>query len=130
MNISWMRRAGIAFAAAAVGVVISVGSASAADGGVYTPNRNGYADWIESGDTLTVCDRVSDGKGVRAYIYRPNAGDPANGTVLLKGDDPKTTDGDGCHSYSKNIDESIVISLKVCNFQGSSITNCAYVRLR
>ena len=93
VNISWMRRAGIAFAAAAVGVVISVGSASAADGGLFTANGSGHAKWTENGDTLEVCDDYPDNKGVRAYIYRPNAGDPANGTVLIKGDDPKTSDG-------------------------------------
>ncbi|MEO6087522.1 MAG: hypothetical protein ABIQ18_30870 [Umezawaea sp.] len=128
MKNSWMRRAGIAFTAAAVGVAISAGSASASDGSVFTSNLSGHATWVENGDTLTVCDEFGDNMGVRGYIYRPNAGDPANGTVLLKGDDPSTTDG--CASYSKNIDESIVISIKVCNYQGASITKCQYARLR
>jgi len=125
---SWMHRAGVACAVAAVGLVVGAGVAGAADGAVTTANGSGYADWVENGDTLTVCDRAGDDKGVRAYIYRPNAGDPANGTVLIKGDDPNATDG--CRTYAKNIDESIVISIKVCNYQGASITNCVYKRLR
>ncbi|MEO6084139.1 MAG: hypothetical protein ABIQ18_13660 [Umezawaea sp.] len=121
-----MHRVGIAFAAAAVGVVVSAGVASAADGTVS--NGSGRADWYEHADTLSVCDNKGDGRGVRGYIYRPNAGDPANGTVLIKASDP--SDDGNCVSVSENIDESIAISIKVCNYQGASITNCVYKRLR
>jgi hypothetical protein len=120
-----MRRAGVAVAVAAVGVVVNAGLASAADGGVS--NGSGGALWVENGDTLTVCDTLGDNKGVRGYIYRPNAGDPANGTVLIKASDP-SNDGN-CVSVSTNISETIAISIKVCNYQGASITNCVYGRI-
>ena len=125
-----MHRAGVAVAVAAVGVVINAGIASAADGYVYTADNSGYADWIENGDTLTVCDRVADSWGTRAYIYVPDSPGSANGTVLIKGDDPKTTDGDGCHSFAKDISETTRLSLKVCNFKASAIANCRHTSLR
>ncbi len=123
-----MRRAGVAFAAAAVGVVVNAGIASAGDGGVYVSDNSGYATWVENGDTLTVCDDKADGWGVRGYIYRPYAGDPANGTVLIKASDP-SYNGE-CVSVSKNVDESVAISIKVCNYRDTNIIFCEYARLR
>jgi hypothetical protein len=123
-----MHRAGVAFAAAAVGVVVNAGVASAGDGSVWVGDNSGYATWVENGDTLTVCDMKGDGWGVRGYIYRPYAGDPANGTVLIKASDP-SYNGE-CVAVSENIDESIAISIKVCNYKGSSLIYCEHKRLR
>ena len=128
MKISLVSRAGGVFAAAAMGVVLSAGVASAANGSVSVSDNSGYASWLENGDTLTVCDSKADGWGVRGYIYRPYSGDPANGTVLIKLSDP-SSDGN-CEAVSENIDESIAISIKVCNYKGSSIIFCEHKRLR
>ncbi|MEO6089178.1 MAG: hypothetical protein ABIQ18_39305 [Umezawaea sp.] len=128
MKNSWMRRAGIAFTAAAVGVVVSAGGASAANGRVSTSYNSGTAAWVESSDTLTVCDNIADGWGVRGYIYRPYIGDPGNGRVLFKLNDPSSNGA--CVSASNNIDESISISIKVCNYQGSDVLFCEYTNLR
>ena len=128
MKNSWMSRAGAVFAAAAVGIVVSAGVASAANGSVSVADNSGYASWLENGDTLTVCDSKADGWGVRGYIYRPYSGDPANGTVLIKASDP-SSDGN-CVALSDNIDESIAISIKVCNYKGDSIIYCQHKRLR
>lgn len=128
MKISLVSRAGGVFAAAAMGVVLSAGVASAANGSVSVSDNSGYASWLENGDTLTVCDSKADGWGVRGYIYRPYSGDPANGTVLIKVSDP-SSDGK-CEAVSENIDESIAISIKVCNYKGSSIIFCEHKRLR
>ncbi|MCG8925036.1 hypothetical protein [Lentzea sp. CC55] len=123
-----MSRAGVTVAAAAAALLVSAGVASAGDGGVSVADNSGYADWIENGDTLTVCDQRADGWGVRGYIYRPYAGDPANGTVLIKASDP-SYNGE-CVSVSENIDESVAISIKVCNYKDSSIIYCQHKRLR
>lgn len=123
-----MGRAGIAVAAAAMAVVVNTGVASAADGYVAVTDGSGHAYWVENGDTLYVCDDRPDNWGVRGYVYRPYAGDPKNGEVLIKDNDP-SYDGN-CSSLSKNIDESISISLKVCNYQGASVIFCEYTRLR
>lgn len=128
MKISLVSRAGGVFAAAAMGLVLSAGVASAANGSVSVSDNSGYASWLENGDTLTVCDSKADGWGVRGYIYRPYSGDPANGTVLIKLSDP-SSDGN-CEAVSQNIDESIAISIKVCNYKGSSIIYCEHKRLR
>jgi hypothetical protein len=128
LKISLVSRAGGVFAAAAMGVVLSAGIASAANGSVSVSDNSGYASWLENGDTLTVCDSKADGWGVRGYIYRPYSGDPANGTVLIKLSDP-SSDGN-CEAVSENIDESIAISIKVCNYKGSSIIFCEHKRLR
>jgi hypothetical protein len=125
---SWMRRAGVAFAAAAVGVVVNAGGASAADGKVATSDNSGTATWVESSDTLIVCDKSPDGWGVRGYIYRPYVGDPGNGRVLFKLNDPSSNGV--CVSASENIDESISISIKVCNYNGADVLFCEYRNLR
>lgn len=128
MKNSWVRRAGVVVAVAAVGVVVNAGIASAANGSVSVSDNSGYASWLENGDTLTVCDSKADGWGVRGYIYRPYNADPANGTVLIKLSDP-SSDGK-CEAVSKNIDESIAISIKVCNYKGDSLIFCEHKRLR
>jgi hypothetical protein len=66
--------------------------------------------------------------GIRAYIHVPNAPGSANGTVLLKGDDPNATDG--CHSYSKNISETTALSIKVCLYSGATVDYCGHRRIR
>lgn len=128
MRSTWKRRAGTVLAAAAAGVMVTAGAANAADGGVWVADRSGYATWVENGDTLKVCDEAGDGWGVRGYIYRPYAGDPGNGTVLIKANDP-SYNGE-CFALSKDIDETIPISIKVCNYQGASIIYCQYASLR
>ncbi len=124
----WKRRVGTVLGAAAAGVVATAGGAYASDGRVDVADLSGYATWVENGDTLKVCDQRGDGWGVRGYVYRPYAGDPANGSVLIKKNDP-SYDGE-CASVSQNIDESVAISLKVCNYQGSVVLLCQYTRLR
>jgi hypothetical protein len=111
-------------AAAAAGVMVTAGTAHASDAGLYVLDGSGHATWTENGDTLQVCDDEADGWGVRGYIYVPNSGDPANGTVLIKASDPKFDSE--CKSVSVNLDESIDLSIKVCNYQGDSIILCAY----
>ena len=123
-----MRRAGAAFAVAAVGVVLNAGIASAGDGVVWVSDSSGWATWTENGDSLQVCDMKGDGWGVRGYIYRPYTGDPANGTVLIKASDPSYDEQ--CVAVSKNVDESVAISIKVCNYKGDSIIFCEHKRLR
>jgi hypothetical protein len=111
-------------AAAAAGVMVTAGTAHADDAGVAVADNSGRAIWIENGDTLRVCDDEPDGWGVRGYIYRPNSGDPANGTVLIKESDPKYDSE--CFAVSVDVDETIALSIKVCNYKGASIILCAY----
>jgi len=111
-------------AAAAAGVLVTAGTAYANDATVYVLDDSGYAYWIENGDTLTVCDREPDGWGVRGYIYVPDAPGSADGAVMIKASDPKyDTD---CYSASVNVDESIRLSIKVCNYKGASVVLCDY----
>ncbi|MFF3332563.1 hypothetical protein ACFYWX_23865 [Streptomyces sp. NPDC002888] len=118
-----------ALALAAVGLLFGAGNSYAYDAGVYTSSSNGWADWTEDGDKLAVCDRYADGYGVRGYIYIPNsASDPGNGTVLLKGDDP-SADG-ACKYFTKNISETVHISIKVCEYAGDVVKYCRYTAIR
>lgn len=111
-------------AATAASVMFVSGTASASDTSLSTPDHAGAASWTENGDTLRICDNDPDGWGVRAYVYRPNAADPWNGTVLIKGNDPKF-DND-CTAVSEDVDEYIRLSIKVCLYKGASIKNCSY----
>lgn len=121
---TWNRRAGTVLAAAAAGVLLVSGTAYASDTSVSVADGSGWASWTENGDSLRVCDTEPDGWGVRGYIYRPNSGDPANGTVLMKASDPKYDDD--CVAVSVNVDETIRLSIKVCNYKDSSVTLCGY----
>lgn len=112
----------------AAGVLASSGTAQAADAGLYTATGGGWAGWTENGDTMTVCDLSSDGYGVRGYIYTPYSGNPGNGTVLIKGNDP-SNDGN-CATFAKNLSESAPISIKVCQYAGDVVRDCAYARIR
>lgn len=112
----------------AAGVLASTGTSQAADAGVYTTTGGGWAGWTENGDTMTVCDISSDGYGVRGYIYTPYAGDPANGTVLIKGNDA-SNDGN-CATFAENLSETRSISIKVCQYAGDVVKSCAYTRIR
>jgi hypothetical protein len=114
-------------ATAAAGVLLISGTAYASDAYVYVLDDSGWASWTENGDTLRVCDAEPDGWGVRGYIYRPNSGDPENGTVLIKASDGQY-DND-CASVSVNVDESIRLSIKVCNYKGDSIVLCDYAAI-
>lgn len=122
----WWRRISATFAAAAAVVLVSAGTAHAASWDVFveTFDSSGLAYWTENGDTLDVCDIRADGFGVRGYIYLPNASDPANGTVLFKGNDPSSA-GD-CTSFTKNIAENIPLGIKVCNYRGSDVVDCGW----
>jgi hypothetical protein len=111
-------------ATAAAGVLLISGTAYANDAGVYVLDDSGWAGWTENGDNLQVCDLEPDGWGVRGYIYQPNSGDPENGTVLMKASDGQYDDD--CASVSVNVDESIRLSIKVCNYKGASIVLCGY----
>jgi hypothetical protein len=104
--------------------MVTAGTAYANDATVDVLDDSGHATWIENGDTLFVCDDAADGWGVRGYIYEPNAGDPANGTVLIKASDGKYDNE--CASVSVNVDESIRLSIKVCNYKGASVILCGY----
>ena len=128
LTINWRGRTATVFAAAAAGVLLTAGAAHAADAYVSVLDDSGYATWTENGDNLQVCDRAADGWGVRGYIYRPYDGDPENGEVLIKASDPKyDTD---CASVSKNLSETIPLSIKVCNYQGDKIVLCGYKAIR
>jgi hypothetical protein len=119
-----------ALALAATGVLLAAGTSHAYDRGIPTSVGNaGWADWTEDGDKLRVCDQAANGYGVRGYIYIPNSdSDPGNGTVLIKGDDP-SGDG-GCEEFTKNISETIHISIKVCEYAGAVVKNCNYSAFR
>jgi hypothetical protein len=126
-----LRKTITALATTAMAVVFATGTAQAADTSVYTAwpyEGHGSAHWAENGDTLTVCDLAADNAGTRAYIYVPNQPNPANGTVLIKGNDPKSSDG--CYAYSENISETTALSIKVCLYSGSTVTACDYRRIR
>lgn len=125
------RRIITVLAMASTTVLLAAGAAHAADTWVYTASPaeyHGYASWTEDGDTLTVCDKNADGWGTRGYIYVPNQPNPANGTVLIKGNDPNATDG--CYSYSENISETTALSIKVCLYSGALVGYCDYRRIR
>jgi hypothetical protein len=114
-------------ATAAAGVLLISGTAFANDAAVDVLDNSGFATWTENGDTLRVCDTEPDGWGVRGYIYRPDSGDPENGTVLIKASDGQyDTD---CASAAMNVDESIRLSIKVCNYKGASIVLCDYAAI-
>jgi hypothetical protein len=116
------------FAAVAAGVLLTAGAAHAADAAVHVLDDSGEAIWTENGDNLQVCDDAADGWGVRGYVYRPYDGDPENGDVLLKASDGKyDTD---CASVSKDISETIPLSIKVCNYKGTQIILCGYQAIR
>ena len=121
-------------ALAAAGIVAGTGTSYAgtvtpqSDGGVYTTTGGGYASWTENGDTLSVCDIAGDGHGVRGYIYEPSSAGSSGGHVLIMGNDPESTDG--CHAFYKNISETVAISLKVCEYQGTVVNDCDWVELR
>ena len=126
-----LRKTIIALTTAASAVLLATGTAQAADTSVYTGwpyEGHGSAHWAENGDTLTVCDHEADGAGTRAYIYVPNQPNPANGTVLIKGNDPKSADG--CYAYSENISETTALSIKVCLYSGATVDFCDYRRIR
>ncbi|MFD6419840.1 hypothetical protein [Streptomyces sp. NPDC060194] len=114
-SISKNRMAGMVAAAGAT-LMFASGTAQA-DAAVGISDGSGYATWTENGDTLTVCDTASDGWGVRGYIYRPYAGNPGNGDVLIKA----SSGGNGCVAVSKDIAENIAISIKVVNYKGDEI---------
>jgi hypothetical protein len=126
-RVSWKRRVGIVFAAAAAGVLLTAGTAHA-NATVWVLDSSGFANWTENGDTLTVCDQSPDGWGVRGYIYRPYVGDVGNGTVLMKASDPQY-DVD-CAYVSVDIPESVSIYIKVCNYKGASIIYCQWTNAR
>lgn len=126
-----LRKTITTLALAGTAALFASGNAQAADTVVDTPPpvyQYGSAGWTENGDTLTVCDNVGDGWGTRGYIYVPDQPNPANGTVLIKGDDPKVSDG--CHSFSKNISETTALSIKVCLYHGDTVDFCDYRRIR
>jgi hypothetical protein len=126
-----LRKTITALTMAATAALLATGTAQAADTSVYTSwpaEGYGSAHWAENGDTLTVCDNAADGWGTRAYIYVPNQPNPANGTVLIKGNDPKSSDG--CYAYSENISETTALSIKVCLYKGSTVDFCDYRRIR
>lgn len=125
---TWKRSAATVLAATAASVLMVSGTAHANDIGIYVGNRSGWASWTENGDSLQVCDDRPDGWGVRGYIYEPNGrNDPGNGTVRLKASDPKS-DGN-CVAVSVDVNERITLSIKVCNYKGASIANCAYAAI-
>ncbi|MEU8762872.1 hypothetical protein [Streptomyces sp. NPDC048659] len=115
------RKIRAAFLAGSAGFALlaTAGTAQAADTRIDLLNGSGYAEWTENGDTLTVRDTRSDGRGVRAYIYRPYAGGPGNGDVLIKA----SSGGNGCVAVREDISETIRINIKVVNSQGSDIIN-------
>lgn len=112
--------------AATCAFVMLVAGTAAADTSVYTTTSDGWyagsATWTENGDSLQVCDERADGYGVRGYIYLPNAGDHANGTVLIKASDPSYDPN--CVTVSKNISETVTIAIKVCLYKGASVGRC------
>jgi hypothetical protein len=110
-----------------VAVVLLPSVPAFADDALPTVSGNGYGYWTENGDKLAAQDLYEDGSGTRAYIYRPNAGDPSGGTVLIK---VSASDGGGTVSGSVNISETIKISLKVCNYSGAAISNCQFKSLK
>ena len=114
-------------ASAAAGVMVTAGTAYANDASVGMFDGSGRATWIETGDTLIVCDKAPDGWGVRGYIYVPESEGSADGTVLIKASDPKyDTD---CVSASVDLDEHIDLSIKVCNYKGASVILCSHVSI-
>ncbi|MCG8925035.1 hypothetical protein [Lentzea sp. CC55] len=126
-----LRKTITALAMTATAVLLATGTAQAADAYVSTAapaEGHGSAYWAENGDTLTVCDNEADGWGTRAYIYVPNQPNPANGTVLIKGNDPKSADG--CYAYSENISETTALSIKVCLYSGATVDYCDHRRIR
>ena len=126
-----LRKTITALATTATAVLLATGTAQAADAWVETPwpaQGHGTASWTENGDTLKVCDIEADGYGTRAYIYGPNQPNPANGTVLIKGNDPKSSDG--CYTYSENISETTALSIKVCLYAGDFVGYCDHRRIR
>ena len=128
-----LRRTFTALAMTATAILLATSTAQAADVLVNTAwpyEGRGSALWTENGDLLIVCDNWSDGWGARGYIYVPKAGDPENGTVLIKGDDPKHSETDGCRSYSKNISETTALSIKVCLYHGTEVKYCDYRSIR
>ena len=116
---------------AAAGLLMVAASANADDTGrlntAAPDGYGGYAYWTENGDKVTACDTESEGWGVRAYIYTPYAGDPENGTVLIKVNAPSAASG--CASSSVNISETANISLKVCEYAGSWVGYCNYLSI-
>ncbi|MEH1165387.1 hypothetical protein V6V47_08365 [Micromonospora sp. CPCC 205539] len=124
---AWRHRITAVVATATAGVLLTAGAAQAASP-IWLSDGSGVANWTEDGDRLTVCDQAADGWGVRGYIYRPNAGDPANGTVLIKVSDPSSNSD--CASASADISESIAINIKVCNYAGDVVTYCRYTSAR
>jgi hypothetical protein len=126
IRMTWRRRVTTVLATAAATVLVTAGAAHAYDATVHVLDDSGHADWHDIGDELTVCDDRADGWGVRGYIYRPNPGDPGNGTVLMKVSDPQYDENYNCEGVSVNISETISISIKVCNYKGATITLCDY----
>ena len=61
---------------------------------------------------------------MRGYIYDPNLNDHENGTVLIKVND-SSSDGN-CASTSRNINETMVIGIKVCQYKGDWVGSCHY----
>jgi len=117
-----IRRITTTFALASAFFLAVAGTAQADNGYIFLNSGLGHANWIENGDRLEVCDDNPDGYGVRAYIYRPNSGDPGNGTVLIKASDPKYDYE--CASASKDISETITIYIKICRYAGSWVGDC------
>ncbi|WKK26295.1 hypothetical protein QZH56_12270 [Streptomyces olivoreticuli] len=95
---------------------------------VYTTDYAGHASWDDGARKLTVCDDKADGWGTRAYVYRPNSGDPGNGTVLLKVNDPNAS-GPCQHGYLAS-NPGGHISLKVCSYQGARVEDCDWKKIR
>ncbi|WP_329174656.1 hypothetical protein [Streptomyces sp. NBC_01477] len=112
----------------AAGMYVSSGTSWSYDAKTWTDDFSGYAYWTENGDSMQVCDDAADGYGVRGYIYTPNVSDPINGTVLFKGDDPSSNGT--CETYSKDINETGHIGIKVCNYSGATVIRCGYHLIR
>ncbi|MFE6691869.1 hypothetical protein ACFVFQ_36045 [Streptomyces sp. NPDC057743] len=117
-----------ALALAGIGLVGMAQTATANDLTVYTHDNSGHAKWFEAKHEIGVCDDKADGWGTRGYIYRPKHGDPGNGTVLLKVNDPSAKGHCGWGRLPQS--PAGHLNIKVCSYKGAKIEDCTWAPIR